>query len=105
MAKKTRTIPTMMLSIKGEGKPDIEALVSNEVFANAVYLETVNGIKDAITNKRKTAILFELDKSDYYVEINKSEWKQALESCIEKLVEVEKYEQCIDIKKIIDKIK
>jgi len=105
MAKKTRTIPTMMLTIKGDGKPDIEALISNEVFSKAVYVEAINGIKDAIINKKKTAILFELDKSDYYVEINKSEWKQALESCIEKLVETERYEQCIEIKKMIDKIK
>lgn len=105
MAKKTRTIPTVMFNINGEGKIDIEALCNNESFTRAVYKETVAGIKDAIDNKRKIAILFELDKSDYFVEINKSQWKIALQSCIDKLVESESYEECSKIKVLIDKIK
>lgn len=106
MAKKsTRTIPKMMLSIKGEGKADIEALCNNEVFVRAVFKETVASIKDAIENKKKTAVLFELDKSEYYIEIIKTEWEQALQSCIDKLVETEDYEMCIQIKDLIDKIK
>ena len=102
--KSTRTIPTMMLSIKGEGKVDIEALRNNVVFIKAVYKETVAGIKDAIDTNKKTAVLFELDKSEYYIEIIKTEWKQALQSCIDKLIETEDYELCIHIKELIDKI-
>ena len=105
MAKKTRTIPTVMFNINGEGKIDINALCSNESFTRAVYKETVAGIKDAIDNKRKIAILFELDKSDYFVEINKPQWKNALQSCIDKLIESESYEECSKIKELIDKIK
>jgi hypothetical protein len=105
MAKKTRTIPTMILNVKGDGAADAEALCNSEVFVSAVYVETINGIQDAISNNRKTAILFELGKSEYFVEINKSQWKQALEACIDRLVENEKYEECVNIKKLIDKIK
>ena len=105
MAKKsTRKIPTMVITINGSGTTDIEALCNNEIFANAVYKETIASIKDAINNKNKSAILFELDKSEYYVEINKSEWKQALQSCIDKLVETEDYEMCIQMQDLIDKI-
>jgi hypothetical protein len=106
MAKKsTRTVPKMVLSIIGEGTPDAKALCDNEIFSRAVYVEAVEGIKDAIKNRAKTAILFELGKSEYYVELDKTEWKQALQSCMDMYIEKELYERCSDIKILIDKIK
>jgi hypothetical protein len=106
MAKKsTRKVPTMVLSIIGDGTPDVKALCNNEIFSKAVYSEAVEGIKDAIKNKSKTAILFELNKSEYYVELDKSEWKQALQSCMDIFIEKELYERCSEIKILIDKIK
>jgi hypothetical protein len=106
MAKKlTRKIPSMIVTINGGGVTSVDILCSNEVFLRAVYKETIASIKDAINNKKKTAILFELDKSEYFIEINKSDWKQALQSCIDKLIETEDYEMCIQIKDLIDKIK
>jgi hypothetical protein len=105
MAKKsTRKIPSMVITINGGGQADIDALCNNEVFSRAVYKEAIASIKDAIENKKKTAILFELEKSEYYVEIIKPEWKQALQSCIDKLIETEDYEMCIQIQDLIDKI-
>jgi hypothetical protein len=106
MAKKTaRKIPKMIVHTKGEGQADVEALSSNEVFSNAVFKEAFEGIKDAISTKSKTAVLFELGQSEYYIEIAKQDWEQALQSCIDKLVEDEKYEECIKIKDVIEKIK
>jgi len=106
MAKKsTRKVPSMVISVHGGGEANIDSLCSNEVFSKAVFKETYLGIKDAIDSKKKTAILFELEKSDYYIEIEKSDWKQALESCIDKFVETEQYEKCSEIKDLIDKIK
>jgi hypothetical protein len=106
MAKKsTRHIPTMAINVKGNGKPDIDSLCENIVFTKAVFKETVEGIKDAINNKKKTAILFNLDESNYYIEIDKSQWKQALQTCMDLLVEQEDYLACSSIKKLIDKIK
>jgi hypothetical protein len=106
MAKKTeRTIPKMIVNIKGEGKADIEALSNNEVFSNAVFKEAFEGIKDAIKTKSKTAVLFELGQSEYYIELQKQDWEQALQSCIDRFVEEEKYEECIKIKDVIEKIK
>ena len=106
MAKKsTRKIPSMVITINGDGPADIESLCNNKIFAGAVYKEAIASIKDAINTKAKTAILFELEKSEYYIEINKSEWKQALQSCIDKLIETEDYELCSVIKELMDKIK
>jgi hypothetical protein len=106
MAKKTaRTIPKMIVHTKGEGKADVDALSSNEVFSNAVFKEAFEGIKDAIKTRSKTAVLFELGTSEYYIELQKQDWEQALQSCIDRFVEDEKYEECIKIKDVIEKIK
>lgn len=106
MAKKSnRQIPSMVITVKGEGQADIEALCDNETFVKAVFVETVAGIRDAINTKSKTAILFQLAKSDYYLELDRSQWKQALQTCIDKLIENEHYEECSKIKVLMDKIK
>ena len=106
MAKKSnRQIPSMVINVKGEGQADIEALCENEVFVSAVFTETIAGIKDAINTKSKTATLFQIAKSDYYLELEKSQWKQALQTCIDRLIEIEQYEECSKIKALIDKIK
>jgi len=106
MAKKSnRQIPSMVVTIKGEGETDIEALCENEMFIKAVFIETIAGIKDAISTKSKTATLFQIAKSDYYLELDKSQWNQALQTCIDRLIENEKYEECSKIKVLMDKIK
>lgn len=106
MAKKSnRQVPSMVVTIKGEGQADIDALCENDVFANAVYIETIAGIKDAISTKSKTATLFQIAKSDYYLELDKSQWKQALQTCINRFIDEEKYEDCSKIKVLMDKIK
>lgn len=106
MAKKSvRKIPRMVLSVKGDGAPDPDLLISNEVFSEAVYKEAVEGIRDAIKNKATTAILFEVGVSEYYVQIEKRDWIPALQICLDRFVEKEQYEQCIEIQEMINKIK
>jgi len=106
MAKKSvRKIPRMVLSVKGEGNPDPELLSKNEVFAEAVYKEAVEGIKDAIKSKSSTAVLFEVGVSEFYVQIEKRDWKSALQTCLNRLIDKEQYEECIGIQDIINKIK
>jgi hypothetical protein len=106
MAKKeTRRIPMMVLNIVGEGKADIDIICNNDTFVAAVYKETVESIKDALSRKKQTAVLFELNKSDYYIEISKDQWKQALQTCLDRLVVDERYEECSEIKIVMDKIK
>lgn len=106
MAKKsTRQIPSMVINVKGEGQADIDALCENEVFIKAVFTETIAGITDAVNTKSKTATLFQIAKSEYYLELDKSQWKQALQTCIDRLVVDERYEECSKIKVLMDKIK
>lgn len=105
MAKKIiRKIPSMVITVVGDGRANIDSLCANETFAKAVFKEAVEGIKDAIANKRQSAILFEVAKSEYYVELEKTEWKQVLQICLDKHIEKEDYERCSEIKLLMDKI-
>jgi uncharacterized protein (UPF0303 family) len=105
MAKKTRIIPKMVLTINGDGEVDVNSIINNDVFSKAVYQETLAGINDAINNKRKTAVLFTISNTEMLVELNKQQWIPALESCLKWFEKDEQYEMCIDIKTLIDKIK
>jgi|LakMenEpi03Aug12_release.lakeMendotaPanAssembly.Ray.scaffolds.fasta_scaffold1211778_2 hypothetical protein len=81
-----------------------EHLVNNEVFSKAVFYETVNGIEEAILNKSKTAILFNVDEKGTSVEIKKNEWNNALSSCIIYYTKLEEYEMCSLIQELQTKI-
>jgi len=106
MAKKSnRLVPSMVINVEGEGKASADMLCESDVFVGAVFFETIEGIQDAIKNRSKTAVLFQISKSEYYLELDKSQWKQALQTCIDKFIETEDYEKCNDIKILIDKIK
>lgn len=100
--KEVRRIPLM--KVASNNKFTHEHLLENNAFINAVYSETINGIEDAIKNNNKSAILFLLGNSDAHIEVNKVDWKIALESCIEHYAAVEQYELCVDIKELIDKL-
>lgn len=100
--KEVRRVPLM--KVASSNKFTHEHLLENNAFINAVYGETVNGIEDAIKNNNKSAILFLLGNSDAHVEINKLDWKVALESCIDYYIESEQYELCVSIKKLIGKL-
>ena len=106
MAKKSNRVPPSVVIDRPEGKGeiDLDLLCSNKVFLDVVYKETISGVKDALNTKSKTAILFELNKSEHFIEIDKPQWKQALETCIDFYLQTEDYETCSNIKDIIDKI-
>ena len=67
---------------------------------NDVTDAIVEGIKEAIENKKKTADCFELgfDEGDDFFEVSlpRSEWAQALSACMTKYEEAERYDDVID---------
>lgn len=94
-----------MLTINGNGEVDIDTIINNDVFSKAVYLETFDSIKDAINNNKKIAVLFIIGRTEYTIELNKDQWKNALQSCIKEFEKDEQYEKCIEINDLISKIK
>jgi hypothetical protein len=53
---------------------------------------------------KKIATLFSIRGTEYNVELKQSEWRNALQECIEYYSGQEKYEQCIEIKQLLDKL-
>lgn len=82
-----------------------EDLLNTPQLVKLVKKETPLAIKDAHTNKKTFATLFQINHSENYLDIPKPYWIPALEECIKYLIEEQKYEECRDLKKLIDDIK
>lgn len=101
MAK--RTIPKAMFQ-PFEGLTTAE-LLENEALRQLIKLETYPAIEEAVQNKKTFATLFQINTTGYYIDIPKQYWVPALEECIKYNLAEEKFEDCVEIKKLIDKIK
>lgn len=80
-------------------------LTDNEAFINLIKKETIPAIQAAFKNRKTFATLFEVNRTGYYIDIPKQYWITALEECINFLLEDEKFEECVEIKKLIDDIR
>jgi hypothetical protein len=54
--------------------------------------------------RRQSAVIFEINATDHFIEIQKKDWIQALETCIMWYLESEEYEKCTKLKMIMDDI-
>jgi hypothetical protein len=98
-----RKIPRAMF----EPLEDIQAsdLVTNEALLALIKKETPTAIQEAFLNKKTFATLFEVNGTGMYIDIPKQYWIPALEQCINFMLEDERFEDCIPIKKLIDEIR
>lgn len=79
-------------------------LIETPQLVELVKKEAPQAIRDAFDNKKTFATLFQINHSEYYIDIPKSYWVNALEVCIRYYIEDQCYEDCKDIKKLIDDI-
>lgn len=82
-----------------------EDLLDTPALVHLVKKETPLAIKDAFANKKTFATLFQINHSENYIDIPKSYWIPALEECIKYLIEEQRYEECGNLKELIDSIK
>lgn len=80
-------------------------LLNTRQLIELVRHETPKAIKDAFQNNKSFATLFQINHTEYYLDIPKPYWISALEECIKYLIEDQRYEECRDLKKLIDDIK
>ena len=80
-------------------------LLQTPQLVELVKKEAPEAIKDAFENKKTFATLFQVNHSEFYIDIPKPYWTAALEECIKYLIDEQRYEECKDIKKLIDSIK
>jgi len=69
-----------------------------------VYKSLIEGVSEAIKNKKNEIKLCEVKNSNTYVTIHKDSWSSSLDSAIKYYIENEEYEECSKIKKILKKI-
>ena len=102
MGKSKRKIPTFRLSITENVNYDYIATIPE--IKEAVMEETVNAIKDGVYTKKKKISLFSLANSDYYIELEKRQWKLSLQHALDYYVKTEDYNKCIECRDLIQKL-
>jgi hypothetical protein len=80
-------------------------LMDSGPFKELVRKETFTAIEEAFRNKKTFATLFEINTTGHYIDIPKQYWIEALEECIKYNLTDEKFEECLEIKNLIDLIK
>jgi hypothetical protein len=99
----TRVIPDLRIYPLSVTTP-IEVILEAEVLVELVYTEVLPAIQQAIKAKKATATLFQINSTDAYVELPKSEWVTAIDSCISYYSTKEKYELCTELSTLKSKL-
>ena len=66
--------------------------------------ELIEGVSDAIKTDKEEIKLCEVKNSNTYITVEKPEWKKSLDSALQYYIDIEEYEQCSKIQKLINKL-
>ena len=69
-----------------------------------VYRSLVEGVSEAIKTDKEEIKLCEVKNSNIYITVEKPKWKSSLDSALQFYIDIEEYEECSKIKKLIDKL-
>jgi len=99
MTKKAkRKVPVIKINIPYDQFSEIPEV------KQVVIEEVVYAIKEGINENKKKISLFEIAGSEYYIDLEKDQWKSSLEKAIEYFVEKEEYDNCIECRDLISKL-
>ena len=89
----TRKIPIISLE-------DFEAKAKKPTMMRSLVSNIAEGIEDNL----ESVNIAEIKHHDIIINVSKSEWKGGLEKAMEYYIEMEEYEECSKIKKLIKKL-
>ena len=89
----TRKIPIISLE-------DFEAKAKKPLMMKSL----VSNIAKGIEYELESVNVAEIKNHDVIISVPKTEWKGGLENAMEYYIEKEEYEECLKIKKIIDRL-
>ena len=69
-----------------------------------VYKSLIDGVTEAIKTDKKEIKLCEVKNSGIFITVEKTEWKDSLDSALQYYIDTEEYEECSKIKDLIDKL-
>ena len=104
MAKRSETRKVPNLNVYPIDNVPVDRILESTTLVEFVYIETPEAIKAAIKSKKATATLFQINNSEAYLEIPKSEWVAAIDSCMTYFMEKERYEVCTELKQLRSKL-
>jgi hypothetical protein len=94
-----------MLEILYNDNEDLKTLATTEEFRKFILKDSFKSIKKAIEDDIDKVELFNIFNLSLIVELEKSNYKSALESITKHYIKDENYEICSSINKLIKKIK
>jgi nitrous oxide reductase accessory protein NosL len=97
-----RQIPNLYITI--QDGVDFNAIQTNPQVQNTIFNSLISGIKEASDRNQTEATIIELNSSGNYISINRSNWTQSLEKAQIYFSDMEEYEMCADIQKLIESI-
>lgn len=97
-----RQIPNLYITVQ-EGV-DFTAIQTNPQVQSVIFNSLISGIKDASERNQTEATIIELNSSGNYVSLDRSNWTQSLEKAQTYFSDMEEYEMCADIQKLIESI-
>jgi hypothetical protein len=100
--KKKRNIPVFKLNLP-EGY-SIEDVGDHPGIRKVVISEVIFAIKEGIKKKKKSIPLFQVAGTNTYIELERDNWKNTLTHFINQFTENEEYEQCIELRDLINQI-
>jgi hypothetical protein len=95
-----RVVPTFILTLTN-GASFIDVSEDKNV-REIVMKEVIEAVKEGIKAKKNNISLFKINDSGYVVGLDKEQWKPSLESALNHYEELEQYNKCSEIKKMID---
>ena len=97
-----RKIPNLYITIQ-EGI-DFAAIQENVQIKDILYNSVVEGIKSAAKTNKSEATIIELNSTGNYISLDRTGWKQSLEKAQTYFMDLEQYEMCADIQKLLESL-
>ena len=98
-----RILPNLYITFdEGIG---FDTLQQNKTVQKVVYTNVLIGIQEAARKKHKNAVIVELNSSGNCVTLPRENWKQSLEKAQSYFADLEEFETCIKINKLLESIK
>ena len=69
-----------------------------------IYKSLVEGVIEAMENDSDTIQICEVKNQNMYITVEKTKWKDSLDSVLQFYTDIEEYEECSKIKDLIDKL-
>jgi len=84
---------------------DSSFIQKDKKLSNLLLREVPVAIEQALKTNKESATLFEINTTGLYVNVPKTSWVSALETCVAEKVKKEEFEECIKLSDLINKVK